>query len=103
MFKVIKHLIDSMYMELDAAECYYYRALKIKDGHPQVAIMYNEIASQELIHCEKFHKLAEDLITKSKQNGTEISESVEAIWEYEHLKIIDCYEEIKYKISKLTF
>lgn len=100
--KIIKCLIDSMYTELETAEKYYDKAIKYKDDFPQAALVFNEIASQELAHCEKFHSTAVTLIAKEKSTNQNIPESMKSIWEYEHAKLIKKYDELKYCISKFN-
>lgn len=100
--KVIKCLVKSMYCELDTADKYYRNAIEYKDDQPTIAQTYIDIASQELQHCEKFHTAVVALISKQKSTGIEIPEAMKAIWEYEHTKIIEYYDELKYKISKFV-
>ena len=100
--KVIKCLIESMYMELEAAECYYHKAVKYKEDYPQLASTYIEIANQELQHCDKFHAQAVTQITKYKQTSEEVPEAMKAVWDYEHQCIVEDYDELRYKISKFN-
>lgn len=100
--KEIKCLVESMKMELDAADCYYKKALSMKESYPQVATVYIEVASQELAHCDKFHVSAVSLINKRKMSGETVPEAMQAIWDYEHQNIMEDYDELKYKITKFS-
>lgn len=100
--KHLKCLIESMYMELEAAECYYWKALNFKDDNPQIAQVYIDVAAQELTHCDKFHSSAVSLINKFLSTSKEVPVSMKEIWEFEHARIIEEYDELKYKISKFT-
>lgn len=95
--EAMKCLIRSMWLELDAADCYYHKAIELSDDFPNLAMVYNEIASQELSHCEKFKQQAISLFEK-KEKGDFSRE----IWEYEHERISDRYDELRYRISKFS-
>ena len=82
----IKCLIKDMCYELDAAEHYAKHALRNKDEDKELGDVYERIARQELDHCEMFHAQAVRLI---RDYAKEPSESMRAIWEYEHDRIME--------------
>ena len=100
--KQIQDLVDAMQKEIDTANCYYNRAVSVREEYPTLANTYIDIASQELNHSDKFHTMAINLISKQKALGKPVPESMQAVWDYLHQKIIEQYDEIKYKISKFT-
>lgn len=99
--EALKCLIESMEKELCAAKCYYMKSIHHKDSTQQISNTYSEIASQELEHFTKFYSATNTYINRKKSEGADIS-VIDAIWEYEHTKLLDEYNELKYKISKVN-
>lgn len=97
--EILKCLIGSMEKEICAADCYYSKSLAYKDIHSQLSSTYAEVASQELDHFMKFYTAANSYLTKKKAEGVDIT-AHQMLWEYEHEKLLDDYNELKYKIVK---
>lgn len=97
----IKKLIDAMHCELDTAKKYYRKSLELKETYPQVASVFNEIARQELEHCNKFSATASSVLSRMKTNGEDTAKA-EVIWDYEHASIVAEYDELKYKLTKFS-
>lgn len=97
----IKCLIESMDKELCAAKCYYMKAIQHKDTMQQISNTYIEVASQELEHFMKFYSSVNTYIGRRKSEGSDTS-AADAVWDYEHVKLLDEYNELKYKISKVN-
>ena len=93
---IVKCLIDSMWKELEAANLYYHKILEIKDVSPQIASKYLEVASQELSHFDKFKN---SLISNMQKIQEEHDKE---IWEYENCKLSSWFDELRYKINKIS-
>lgn len=102
--KCIKHLIKAMYLELDAAKTYYEEAIRFKEILPSLSSTYIEVASQELMHYDKFYSQCNNIINKykSEDGGKEDINSILIIWQYENDKIIKIYDELRYKINNFS-
>lgn len=94
--KDLKCLIKDMCYELNAAEHYAKHALRNKDTDKELGDVYAQIARQELEHCERFHAQAVRLI---RGYDKEPPESMRAIWEWEHDRIMEREAEIRVKLG----
>ena len=92
----IKCLVKDMSCELDAAEHYAKHALRNKDEDKELGDVYARVARQELEHCELFHAQAVRLI---REYDKEPPESMRAIWEYEHDRIMEREAMIRVKLD----
>lgn len=99
--ETLKCLIESMGKELCAAKCYYMKAIQHKDTMQQISNTYIEVASQELDHFMKFYSVVNTYLSRRKSEGADMSVA-ETVWDYEHTKLLDEYNELKYKISKTS-
>lgn len=99
--ETMKCLIESMKKEICAAECYYMKALNYKDVQSSISATYVDVASQELDHFMKFYSVANSYLAKKKTEAGD-STPIQMIWEYEHGSMVDDYNELKYKLSKLV-
>ena len=100
--KLIYDLIYDIKEELEGANHYYRTAIYCKEKHSDVSRKLIEIAKTELIHANTIHQLIVDLIAQYKAKGKEPSEYMMKIYECEHNKYIEQYDELNYKINKLA-
>lgn len=82
----IKCLVKDMMCELDAAEHYAKHAMSNRDGDKELSETYARISRQELEHCKMFHAQAVRLI---REYDREPPEAMQAVWEYEHERIME--------------
>lgn len=99
---MLKCILKSMKMELEAAECYYKKGTCYRGEYINVASVYFDVAAQELEHFNKFNNLGNNLISRMKNDNSENFDECKIIWDYEHNELIQRYDELKYKISKLN-
>lgn len=87
--KQIKELAQNMEEELHDAHKYAEMALKYKGDDNSLAQMYYELSRQELEHSKKEHEQAARLIAEYKVKGNEVPAAMQAVWDWEHERMID--------------
>ena len=87
--KAIKTLVDNMRDEMHDASKYADLALKNKDDDRELSSMYMELAKQELDHSDKEHAQAVRLINRFRDSGKTVPEAMQAVWDWEHEKLIE--------------
>lgn len=76
--------------EIKDAEKYAKCALSAKDSPvPSESRVFAEIANQELGHADKLHDLVRDEIARARDSGREVPAGMEAVWEFEHGRIVE--------------
>ena len=100
--KLIYDLINDIKEELEGAKHYYRTAIYCKEKHSDVSRKLIEIAKAELNHANSIHQLIVDLISQYKAKGKEPSEYMMKIYECSHNEYIEEYDELNYKINKLS-
>jgi rubrerythrin len=97
--KRIKHLVEDIREELEGAEHYAKLAMKMKDEAPSDASLYAEMSRQEMEHVNKLHTMAVRLIEKQRQSGVTPPAAMQAVWDWEHEKMIEHLARIKHMLS----
>lgn len=87
--EIIKCLAEYIEEELEDAEKYAKAALHHKDTDRELRQTFEDLARQELSHSDKLHAQAVRLINAKKAAGITAPASMEAIWSWEHGKMID--------------
>ena len=93
--KEIKHLVEDIREELEGAEHYAKVAVKLKDTNQANSNEYAEMARQELSHVDRLHKMAVKAIEKAKSEGIATPPAMQAVWDWEHEKMMDKTARIK--------
>ena len=100
--KLIYDLINDIKEELEEAKHYYRTAIYCKEKHSDISRKLIEIAKAELNHANSIHQLIVDSISQYKAKGKEPSEDMMKIYECSHNEYIEEYDELNYKINKLS-
>jgi hypothetical protein len=97
--KEIKHYVEQIRDELEVAEEYAKIAAKLKDTDPTNSAEYAEMSRQELSHVDKLHKMAVRAIEKKRSEGIAPPPAMQAVWDWEHEKMMDRVTRIKTLLS----
>lgn len=97
--KEIKIIAEQIRDELDVAEDYAKAAAKLKDVNSTDAANYADMARQEMAHAETLHKMASRLISKQVDAGVEVPAAMQAVWDWEHERMIDRAGKIRAMLS----
>lgn len=87
--EIIKYLAENIEEELEDAEKYAKAALHQKGTDRDLCQTFEELARQELSHSDKLHAQAVRLINAKKAAGITAPAYMEAIWNWEHSKMIE--------------
>lgn len=87
--EIIKCLAEYIEEELEDAEKYAKAALHQTGTDRDLCQAFEELSRQELSHSDKLHAQAVRLINAKKSAGIAAPASMEAIWKWEHEKMIE--------------
>ena len=93
--KIIKHLVEDIEEELEGSEHYAKLATQYKDEDRELADVYAKLANVELEHVVALHGQAVRMIKAQKASGVETPAAMQAVWDWEHGKMIDTEARIK--------
>lgn len=93
--KAIKEIVEDIRDELDGAKHYAEKAVKMRDTDMTAATTYAEMSRQELTHVDKLHNMAVKLINEQRASGVTPPASMQAVWDWEHEKMIDYVARVK--------
>lgn len=97
--KEIRILAEQIRDELDVAEEYAREAAKLKESRPDDASGYADMAREELDHADTLHKMAVRAIDKAKEGGATAPAAMQAVWDWEHERMLDRVSKIKTLLS----
>lgn len=97
--KEIKMIAEQIRDELDVAEEYAREAARLKDTRSSDASSYADMARQEMGHAETLHKMAVRLIDKETESGAAVPSAMQAVWDWEHERMLDRAARIKTMLS----
>ena len=86
--KKIKELAEHIQEELCDAEEYAKSATMYKDDDKELADVYANLARQEIEHAHAEHEQVVRMIRKAREEGVTPPESMMAVWDYLHEKMI---------------
>lgn len=92
---LIKEIIEKMDDTLEEAEFYAIHAKHLKETHPSIADTYYKLGQEHLSHYMSLHTAVVSIINEYRRSKGEPPANMVAIWDFEHKKLIDEYEEIK--------
>ena len=98
--KAIAKIIDMIQDELDGAKEYALTALEWKKDYPKISQRLNELAGVEMQHSKILHGEVEKLIEEYRNQNGEPPESMLAVYDYEHKKMIKQAAQIKSMIDE---
>ena len=85
--RAIKDIAKDIREELEGAKHYAERAVMHKGT--SAGNTYAEMARQELSHADKLHTLAVQMINEQKAKGIKPPEAMQAVWDWEHERMIE--------------
>lgn len=97
--QVIKVIIEHMHDTLEEAHEYYRDYVIFKEQHPKAAQTSLEMAQVHLNLYLKWHDVIVSLINDYKAKENEIPETMQKLYNYEHEKLVEEYDELNYKIK----
>ena len=97
--KLISDLVDTMMEEVHDAKHRIKKAYELKAEYPEIAKREYDIAVQELMHADKDHASAVELITAYRKSNGEPPADMLAIWNEKHEKYMDKYAKVKVMID----
>ena len=99
--KEIKWVAENIREELEDAEKYANAALKVSDTDREMCQVFSELARQELSHSETLHHQAVRLIRKQKDAGVTPPAAMQAVWDWEHERMIEKTAHVKQLLEML--
>ena len=99
--KEIKWLAHRIEEELEDAETYAKEAAKHKDTNRGLSQTLAQICKEELGHSEMLHIQAERLIAAQREAGITAPSAMQAVWDWEHEKMIEHTARIKHLLDML--
>ena len=93
--KEIKCLVENIKDELEGAEHYAKLALQHKDTDRQLADIYAKLAGVESEHVTILHDQVVRLIKEYKAEGKDVPPAMQAVYDWEHEKMIDNLTRVK--------
>lgn len=93
--KELKMIAEQIRDELDVAEEYAKEAAKLKETRSTDSASYAEMSRQELGHADTLHKMAVRMIDKVREGGATVPEAMQAVWDWEHERMLDRVSRIK--------
>ena len=98
--KAIQVVIDHMHDTLAEADDYYRDYIMFKDTAPRVASTSLEMAKTHLSLYMKWHEIVVAIITEHKEKGHQVPPIMQSLYDYEHKKLVEEFDELSYKIKK---
>ena len=97
--RILKDIISKAEDTMDEIEWYAEKAHLLKQDHRSVADVYIKIAEMHLTIYDMLHTQMVSLIDEFKKTGKQAPAEMQAIWDYEHEKLVKHYAELKYMID----
>ena len=98
--KILKDLIEKADDTLDEVEWYAEKAHHLRTEHKPLADTYIKLAEMHISIYNMLHERMVDLITEEKKIGVAVPHEMQAIWDYEHEKLIKEFTEAKYLVEE---
>lgn len=99
--KEIKWIAEHIREELEDAEKYALVALKYKDTDRDLAQTVAGLARQEITHSELLHDQAVRLIRLQRESGVVPPVAMQAVWDWEHERMIEKTAHVKQLLEML--
>ena len=98
--KILKDLIKKADDTLDEVEWYAEKAHHIRVEHKALADTYIKIAEIHIDIYGMLHSRMVALINEQKEKGAIVPPVMQAIWDYEHEKLVKEFAEAKYLVDE---
>ena len=99
--KEIKTLVENIHDETEDAEKYAKLAVKYRDTDKELSDTFAYLAEEELGHMNKLHANAVRLIRKARDSGVEVPAAMQAVWDWEHEKMMSNVAKVKTLLSTI--
>lgn len=99
--QAIKTIICHMNDTLEEAEVYYRDYIRYKDDVPKLANTAIDMAKAHLELYMKWHSTVALIISEYRSTNGEPPAEMKAIWNYEHERLTDQFNELKYKVQNV--
>ena len=98
--KLLKDLINKADDTLEEIEWYGEKAHQLRIDHKSLADTYIKVAEIHINIYSMLHTQMVALIEEEKKKGIKVPSEMQAIWDYEHEKLIKEFAEAKYIIEE---
>ena len=98
--KILKDLIEKMEDTLEEVEWYGEKAHHLRTDHKPLADSYIKVAEMHITIYNMLHSQVVSLIEEEKRKGTKVPSEMQAIWDYQHSRLIKEFAEAKYLIEE---
>ena len=98
--KILKDLIEKSCDTLEEIHWYGEKAHHLKESHRKLADAYIEIAETHVKVYTMLHERMVELIEEAKRDGVKVPVEMQAIWDFEHEKLVKEFAEAKYLIEE---
>ena len=98
--KILKNLIEKANDTLEEIEWYAEKAHHIRHDHEALADTYIKIAEIHVGVYNMLHERMVDLINDERKKGVAVPAAMQAVWDYEHEKLVKEFSEAKYLIEE---
>ena len=100
--KKIKWIAEKIAEELHDAEEYAKAAHHYKESDSELSRCCASLAEEELKHSDKLHREAIRAIQEYRDSGHEAPAAMQAVWDWEHDKMIDHTARIRHMLALLN-
>ena len=98
--RILKDLIEHAEETLEEIEDYTIEAHHLRVEHKALADSYIKIAETHVEIYKILHERMVALIMEEKQKGAHVPPEMQAIWDYEHEKMVRRFGDVKVKIEE---
>ena len=98
--KILKDLIEKANDTLEEIGWYAEKAHHLRAEHKALANTYIKIAEAHVEIYGMLHERMVELIEEKKKEGIAVPAPMQAIWDYEHEKLIKEFAEVKFMIEE---
>ena len=98
--KVLKHLIEKAEDTMEEIEWYAEKAHHLRSENKPLADAYIKIAEMHVTIYSMLHEKMVMIIEEEKKKGVSVPSAMQAIWDYEHEKLVKEFAEAKYMIDE---
>ena len=97
--KILVDLIKKANDTMEEVEWYAEKAHHLRQEHKSLADAYIKIAEIHVDIYKTLHEQMVELIEEEKKKGVEVPSAMQAIWNYEHEKLINRFAEAKFLVE----
>ena len=98
--KILKDLIEKANDTMEEIEWYAEKAHHLRTEHKPLADTYIKLAEMHIEIYGMLHSRMVALIEEEKKKGVAVPATMQAIWDYEHEKLIKEFAEAKFLVEE---